>query len=212
MSKPIATRRVSDWYNRRRVLRVGDVCRILEMASRTVQKYCDRGLIRCHRLPNTVRPDAPGDRRIYASDLIDFIRERNLPIPTADLTGGAPILWCGVGPLTDVDGFRSVTATTPYRVGRMVERLDPVCVVLSCTGLGTDTVVGLVDDLGRDRRRPLIVVLPTEDDARNVNDWRLVGATSSCPQNPEDVRRVLLNYLFNAPARTNGVCANGNGA
>lgn len=56
----------------------GQLCTLLSVSSRTVQKWCDSGMLRCYRLPNL--HDA-GDRRVTREEVLRFVREHGLPIP-----------------------------------------------------------------------------------------------------------------------------------
>ncbi len=72
------TRTLSDTQQRvdwDRHLTTGHVSKLLNVASRTVSKWCDTGKLRSHRLPESK------DRRILRPDLIAFLIRNEWPIP-----------------------------------------------------------------------------------------------------------------------------------
>lgn len=52
----------------------GDVSKLLEVAPRTVAKWCDSGKLNHFRLPTTALSNDNGDRRIRHDDLVVFLR------------------------------------------------------------------------------------------------------------------------------------------
>jgi len=59
----------------RRVATTGDVAAIVRVASRTVSKWIDGGRLKGYKIPGSL------DRRVPIADLVDFLRESNIPIP-----------------------------------------------------------------------------------------------------------------------------------
>ena len=60
------------------VLTVGDAARLLQVAPRTIAKWCDSGRIAHYRLPAGNR--VAGDRRILYSDLAAFCAANGIPL------------------------------------------------------------------------------------------------------------------------------------
>ena len=54
-----------------------DIASICGVSPRTVCMWCQRGLLRYNRLPDT--PDQKGHRRILREDLIAFMRQHGIP-------------------------------------------------------------------------------------------------------------------------------------
>lgn len=61
----------------------GDVARICGVSARTVCKWCDTGLLKCHRMPRG--PFQAGHRRILRADLEAFMRQHDIPSRRGDL-------------------------------------------------------------------------------------------------------------------------------
>ncbi len=57
-----------------RILTSGKVAKMLQMAPRTVTKYCDKGWLKSYRLPGSAH------RRILHSDLVAFAEKHNIPL------------------------------------------------------------------------------------------------------------------------------------
>lgn len=55
----------------------GECATILNVASRTVAKWCDRGILKHYRLPLST------DRRVRAVDLKEFLESHGMPVPDA---------------------------------------------------------------------------------------------------------------------------------
>ncbi|MBY0515107.1 MAG: hypothetical protein K2P78_14535 [Gemmataceae bacterium] len=59
----------------RDILTSGQIAKVCGVAPRTVTKWIDAGRVRGHRLPGS------GDRRVYAADLLAFLREAGMRVP-----------------------------------------------------------------------------------------------------------------------------------
>jgi excisionase family DNA binding protein len=57
----------------KRVLRTGDIAKICSVATRTVQKWFDEGILKGYKLPDSK------DRRVRAEDLKEFMDQYNIP-------------------------------------------------------------------------------------------------------------------------------------
>jgi hypothetical protein len=75
---PRAANNLVDSARRRRlareILTVGQVKVLCEVSARTVQKWCDTGLLPHFRIPGSL------DRRIRKTDLIAFASQHNMPL------------------------------------------------------------------------------------------------------------------------------------
>jgi len=58
----------------------GQVKTMLSVSDRTVQKWCDSGMLPCYRLPGYGK-DRPGDRRVTRRELLEFIAKHGIPTP-----------------------------------------------------------------------------------------------------------------------------------
>lgn len=63
------------WKTRGRVYTTGMVAKICDVAMRTASKWIDSGHLPGHRLPGS------NDRRVYRSDLIEFLRKHKIKLP-----------------------------------------------------------------------------------------------------------------------------------
>ncbi len=60
----------------------GDIAKLLGVASRTVCKWCDSGLLKCHAIPGGGKQGAAGHRRISQTALEAFLaRHPDFPAP-----------------------------------------------------------------------------------------------------------------------------------
>lgn len=57
----------------KRVLRTGDIAKICSVATRTVQKWFDEGILKGYKLPDSK------DRRVRIEDLKEFMDKYNIP-------------------------------------------------------------------------------------------------------------------------------------
>jgi predicted site-specific integrase-resolvase len=57
------------------VLTMGDVAKICKVASRTAQKWFDKGLLKGYRIPGS------RDRRIPIPELVRFMKAHGIPVP-----------------------------------------------------------------------------------------------------------------------------------
>ena len=57
----------------------GAVARMLNVSGRTVQKWCDSGMLKSYRLPGSLINN--GDRRITMAALVAFVEESGMPMP-----------------------------------------------------------------------------------------------------------------------------------
>jgi hypothetical protein len=69
------------------VLTTGDIAKLFHVAPRTVAKWVDAGLLKCHYMPKVTRlqGNTPGrgqDRRIPRAEVIRFAKERGIAIPS----------------------------------------------------------------------------------------------------------------------------------
>jgi len=60
--------------NTERTLTTGAIAKLMDVAPRTVSKWCDTGKLKCYRLP------ASRDRRVLWDDLRRFSAEYGVPI------------------------------------------------------------------------------------------------------------------------------------
>ena len=65
----------------------GKVAKLFGVAPKTANKWCDKRLLACHRVPGSQ------DRRIRVSDLFKFAKDQNFPISQWDEVPGLKELW-----------------------------------------------------------------------------------------------------------------------
>lgn len=67
------------------ILTTGEVAKICNVASRTVSRWFDEGLLKGWRLPLS------GDRRVKLSELIQFMKEHDIPYEKQKACLGHPL-------------------------------------------------------------------------------------------------------------------------
>jgi len=74
MTETITKKKPSLKKKQKNYLTPGDVSKLLEVAPRTVAKWCDSGKLLHFRLPTSTLSNDNGDRRIRHDDLVTFLR------------------------------------------------------------------------------------------------------------------------------------------
>lgn len=134
-----------------RPLRVGEVSRILGVASRTVHKLMDDGLLPGHRIPGST------DRRFRRSDVERFAREHRMADarPVVATYGLYPADSLALA--SDLEGTAEVVvaAAEPFALGCLVAERSPAVVVVDLGARPHDVTAAVVGHLAA--RVPAVV-------------------------------------------------------
>jgi hypothetical protein len=94
------------------VLTTGDIAKLFHVAPRTVAKWVDAGLLKCHYMPKVTRlqgstPGRGQDRRIPRAEVIRFAKERGIAIPSL----------CAKRLILVASSYREATSTLAQELG-----------------------------------------------------------------------------------------------
>jgi excisionase family DNA binding protein len=136
-------------------LTTGEAARICDVASRTVNKWCDSGQLPHFRLPGGQ------DRRIYRDVLARFMRERGMRVP-ACLARPEAVLCLGLGP-GEVAAIRAAGTDarecgTPFEAGQLLAADGSLWLVAATHALAGAATASAMAALGR----ALVLVLPED--------------------------------------------------
>lgn len=114
------------------VFTTGDIAKICRVSTRTVSMWYDKGLLKGYQIPGS------RDRRILKSNLLDFLRENDMPL--AGL--GQGILYYGCDAelvrkmtnlLPECDNFEHHAASDTFQCGVLFREKSPRYLVLDYT-------------------------------------------------------------------------------
>jgi two-component system response regulator RpaA len=145
------------------VFTTGQVAKICQVASRTVSKWFDSGRLKGYRMPDS------GDRRIPRQNLIDFLREHQIPL--GDLDDTPRLLLIGIDSLIShriqqavpADQVQYQFAANGFEAGLIFPTLRPQAIVIDLL-IGRNEALSLVQTLrSASKRRTLYFGLANED-------------------------------------------------
>lgn len=187
-----------------RIYTTGQLARMLGVAPRTVSKWCDDGKLPSYRIPSPGRPVGKGDRRVLHNELVRFLADNNMPIPS-EIGGSdnAPRILC-VGPcfaneeaLTSSmfpDGAAVRYTVLPFDAGRTAEAWKPHAAVIDMSeGRGVClAMAGALHSMGCKVR----VALACEDDPYPAS-LTLLGFTAAIapPHDPAAIKDALASGI-----------------
>lgn len=107
-----------------RVFTTGQIAKICKVAPRTVSKWFDSGRLRGYRIPGSQ------DRRVTFSELINFLKNHEIPIPDYLNVGSSAVclgdLWNGGEP----EAFAVTKCASPFDLGMLLGKSVPPTVYL----------------------------------------------------------------------------------
>jgi excisionase family DNA binding protein len=109
------------------VLTTGDVAKICNVAPRTVSKWFDSGQLKGYRIPGSK------DRRIPVNELIRFMKQNNMPVPTlpvgrmrvviVDSNGESALTLAEI--LRAKSDYEVKVVRNTFETGTVVQRFEP---------------------------------------------------------------------------------------
>lgn len=154
-------------------LTTGQVARLCNLSPGTINKWADKGLIPCHRLPpGDGSTRQAGDRRFLRADVLAFMHAAGMPVPAALGPSETPaplvlpvLLVASASPrppwLTVPDGWLVEVAPTLSAAGRAFREREPTAVILDCS-LGRQACLAVAEWLKG--AEAYVVLLPCDDE------------------------------------------------
>ena len=171
---------------RRDVFTTGEVAKICRVSTRTVTKWFDSGCLKGYRIPGRQ------ERRVFAEDLIRFLKERGIPsrelkdyvrykvlLVVADSTFDRLLR----DSLSKVEGCEFRSASSAFEAGVLTVGIRPNAIVIDFS-------------LGR-REAIQIVSYLRKDDAYSAT--LIIGLASEDETEPEQLLEYGFNFVFKKP-------------
>lgn len=125
---------------KRRAYSVGEVARAIGCANRSASRLVDDGVLEGYRLPGR-RPD----RRVPHDALVEFLRERRIPVPRELEPPCVLVAACvfGLGEILDAHGIAHACASTAFDAGRLASSRRPAAALVCLSLLGRSVGVAV---------------------------------------------------------------------
>jgi hypothetical protein len=146
----------------RAVFTTGTIGRLCRVATRTVTKWADKGLLKCHRIPGS------RDRRVDRADLIAFLVRYEFTEALGRVRAACSVLLWGAGDglaaalAAELGTAELLRADCPADAGSLWERLHPPAALVD-TGGGTEAGLTLARWLAARVPRPVVLLVYPED-------------------------------------------------
>lgn len=130
---------------------VGECAAIFGVAGKTIQHWCDSGLLKCHRFPQG------RDRRVSRAELVRFSQKHGVPValhePTRILGIGLDSKTAAMirGRFTDALGYWVASVGTAFDAGLVFAHQHPQCVVIDFA-MGCNEARSIAESIRRDTR------------------------------------------------------------
>ncbi len=149
-------------------MNVKEVCAALHCAPRTVGKMFDRGVLKGYR---GTLSGATSHRKILRSSVINYLEERDLPVPPSFANNGVVLCGCAaklgeqIRRIAPVTGDVVVEVPGVFQLGTL---FAAGCSLLRAlvidTKLGRQAVIDVLNHVVAIDKRPLAVVVLVQDD------------------------------------------------
>jgi len=178
----------------RRNLSTFDVASMLEVDPGSVANWIDSGLLKAHRTPG-------GHRRVAVADLLDFLREHEMPVPVQLETKPTRVVVVDDEPAMTQMISKAIRAQHPdfevaeahdgFRAGAIVATLKPDVVILDLRMPGMDgfEVCQMIKSQEATRRATVIAVTayPSEESNQRI----LSCGAKTCLPKPLDLDELV---------------------
>jgi len=162
------TKRLKGKPNRTTTVTTGEASQILQVAPRTIAKWCDKGDLLSHRLPSASEsPAKAGHRHILITDLIAFAKKHGLPLALVAAFGRAYLAgrhW----PEGTPEAFGGSASFVPslFELGMALPEVKGrIRLALCALSFGRDEVLRAGQLLRQKHPNALIVGCAAEDDS-----------------------------------------------
>jgi hypothetical protein len=143
----------------------GQIAKLSGVAARTASKWIDRGILKGFRIPGSL------DRRVYRSDLVEFLTARGMRVPVElqDVTRRVLLVSCGpatCAALTDaLAGCEVRCSVDGFAAGQKVSQWRPETIVVDLS-IGTSQAVSMalaIREAQTDTWTPRLIALAGDD-------------------------------------------------
>jgi two-component system, OmpR family, response regulator RpaA len=143
----------------------GQIAKLSGVAARTASKWIDRRILKGFRIPGSL------DRRVYRSDLVEFLTARGMRVPVElqDVTRRVLLVSCGpatCAALTDaLKGHEVRCSADGFAAGQKVSWWRPETIVVDLS-IGTSNAVSMavaIREVESDTWTPRLIALAGDD-------------------------------------------------
>lgn len=182
------------------VFTTGQVAKRQGVAPRTVSKWTDSGKLKSYRLRMDATGAHAGDRRIPREGLIEFLKQRGMPLGDLETGHLNSVLLVAVDLQTAAklktalpleDGYRHTSAETLFEAGTRIPEFKPNTIVIDLVMGRTDCLL-MVQHLRRQEahKDTRIIALAGEDETNP--DYLTVAGCTDVFKQPVDARKLAV--------------------